>query len=206
MCASLLRIFAAEGTPVLHPCQRLFHDSSNASALVKTRHSPISSMRLLKLSSAENAAAASRRGTAAVEAAVVLPVYFLLLLGIVEFGHAQMVVNLLQSSCRAGARMGSTAGPTTTQVVSRMKEVLGAGVNASKVAIYVKDASSLDHSGTWPTTDSGVSALPALELSAAEDRQMFVVRASVPYNSIAIVPMPFLKNYTLSAQCFMRHE
>ncbi len=163
-------------------------------------------MRLFKLSSAENVARAPRRGTAAVEAAVVLPVYFLLLLGIVEFGHAQMVVNLLQSSCRAGARMGSTTGPTTAQVQSRMKEVLGSGVNANKVTIYVKDASSLDHSGTWPTTDAGVNALPTLELSSAEDRQMFVVRASVPYNSIAIVPMPFLKNYTLSAQCFMRHE
>jgi Flp pilus assembly protein TadG len=163
-------------------------------------------MRLLARPSRKTRARSTRRGTAAVEAAIVLPVYFLLLLGIIEFGHAQMVVNLLQGGCRAGARMGSTAGPTTANVVSHVKEVLGAGVNASKVTIYVQDAGALDTGGTWPTTDAQVQALPAIEVSTAKERQMFVVRASVPYNSIAVVPMPFLKNYKLSAQCFMRHE
>jgi Flp pilus assembly protein TadG len=141
-----------------------------------------------------------------VEAAVVLPVYFLLLLGIIEFGHAQMVVNLLQAGCRAGARMGSTTGPSTADAMARVKQTLGAGVNASKVNVYVQDASSLDTGGTWPTTDTQVQALPAIELSSAKDRQLFVVRASVPYNSISVVPMPFLKNYKLTAQYFMRHE
>lgn len=147
-----------------------------------------------------------RRGTAVVETAVVLPIYILLVFGIIEFSHAQMVVNLLQSGCRMGARMGATTGPTTAEVVARVKQVMGSGVNSTKVSVYVQDASSLESGGTWPTTDAGVQALPAIELSTAKDRQMFVVRASVAYNSISLVPMPFLNNVRLSAQCFMRHE
>ena len=102
--------------------------------------------------------------------------------------------------------MGSTAGPTTAQVVARVRQTMGAGVDESKVLVYVQDASSLDSGGVWPTTDEQVQALPPIELSEAEPRQMFVVRASVPYNSISLLPMPFLKNCTLRAQAFMRHE
>jgi Flp pilus assembly protein TadG len=147
-----------------------------------------------------------RRGTAAVETAVVLPVYILLLFGVIEFGHAHMVVNLLQSGCRNGARMGSTSGPTTAQVIARVKQTMGAGVDETKVQVWVQDASSLDDGGTWPMTDAQVAALPPIELSTATDRQLFVVRASVAYNDISLLPMPFLADMRLQTQCFMRHE
>lgn len=137
---------------------------------------------------------------------MVLPVYVLLLLAIIEFGHAQLVINLLQSGCRSAARMGSTQGPTTAQAIAHVRQTLGAAVDPSAVNVFVQDASSLDSGGVWPTTDAQVQALPAIELSEAEPRQMFVVRASVPYNSISLLPMPFLKNCTLRAQAFMRHE
>jgi Flp pilus assembly protein TadG len=145
------------------------------------------------------------RGTATVETAVVLPVYLMLLLAIAEFGHAQMVLNLLNSACRNGARIGSTEGTTTANVVARVNQTLGAAVPASKVTVYVRDASVYD-TGTPPTSESSIEALPAIEVANADPRQMFVVRAKVAYNSICFVPMPFLKNVTLDAQAFMRHE
>jgi Flp pilus assembly protein TadG len=147
-----------------------------------------------------------RPGTAAVETAVVLPVYILLLFAIIEFGHAHMVVNLLQSGCRNGARMGSTAGPTTAQVMARVRQTLGAAVDPAKVNVFVQDASSLDSGGTWPTTDAEVEALPDIEVSTANDRTLFVVRGSVAYNDISLLPNPFLAGLSLRAQCFMRHE
>jgi Flp pilus assembly protein TadG len=147
-----------------------------------------------------------RRGTAAVETAVVLPVYILLLFAIIEFGHAHLAINLLQSGCRNGARMGSTTGPTTAQVVARVQQVLGSGVDDSKVSVWVQDASSLDDGAVWPVTDAQVAALPDIELSTAEDRTLFVVRASVAYNDISLLPNPFLEGLRLRAQCFMRHE
>jgi Flp pilus assembly protein TadG len=149
---------------------------------------------------------AQRRGTAAVETAVVLPVYILLVFGIIEFGHAHMVVNLLQSGCRNGARMGSTAGPTTAQVKARVRNTMGAAMDETKVDVFVQDASSLDSGGAWPTTDAQVEALPGIELSTATDRTLFVVRASVAYNDISLLPMPFLAGMRLQTQCFMRHE
>jgi hypothetical protein len=147
-----------------------------------------------------------RSGTAAVETAVVLPVYVLLLFGVIEFGHAQMVINLLQNGCRNAARMGSTAGPTTAQVITRVRETMGAGVDAGVVDVWVQDASSLDDGGAWPMTDAQVEALPDIELATADDRQLFVVRASLAYNDISLLPMPFLGGMRLQAQCFMRHE
>jgi len=147
-----------------------------------------------------------RRGTAVVETAVVLPVYILLLFAIIEFGHATMVINLLQAGCRTGARMGSMQGPTTDQVVAKVRQTLGSAVNPDVVNIYVQDASSMDSGAVWPTTDAEVQALPPLEVSEAEPRQMFVVRASVNYNDVSVLPMPFLAGVTLDAQAFMRHE
>jgi Flp pilus assembly protein TadG len=149
---------------------------------------------------------ATRRGTATVETAVVLPVYLVMLFGIVEFGHAQMVLNLLNSACRNGARIGSTEGTTTAQVVTKVQQTLGAAVPANKVTVYVRNADVYDTGGTPPSTDAGVEALPSIELANASARQMFVVRAKVAYNSICLVPMPFLKNVTLDSQSFMRHE
>jgi hypothetical protein len=146
-----------------------------------------------------------RRGTATVETAVVLPVYLMVLLAISEFGHAQMVLNLLNSACRNGARIGSTEGTDTADVVARVKQTLGAAVPGNKVMVYVRDADVYD-TGTPPTTDSGIESLPAIEVADAEPRQMFVVRAKVAYNDICFVPMPFLENVVLDAQAFMRHE
>jgi Flp pilus assembly protein TadG len=147
-----------------------------------------------------------RRGTAAVETAVVLPVYLVLLLGIAEFGHAQLVINLLNSACRNGARIGSTEGTDSDDVVARVKQTVGTAVPNNKITVYVKDAAVFDSGGTTPTTDSGLEGLPALEVEDAEPRQMFMVRAKVAYNDISLVPIPFLKNLTLDAQAFMRHE
>ncbi len=147
-----------------------------------------------------------RRGTATVETAVVLPAYLLLLLGIAEFGHAQLVINVLNSGCRNGARIGSTEGTENADVVARVTQTVGAAVPSDKITVYVKDASVYDSGDATPTTDSALESLPDFEVSDAEPRQMFMVRAKVAYNDIALVPMPFLRDVVLDAQAFMRHE
>ncbi len=137
---------------------------------------------------------------------MVFPVYLMLLFGVAEFGHAQLMLSLLNSACRNGARIGSTEGTTTADVRARVNQTMGSAVAISKVTVYVKDASVFDSSSTPPSSDSGLEALADIEVVNAEPRQMFMVRAKVAYNSIALVPMPFLKNMTLDAQAFMRHE
>jgi Flp pilus assembly protein TadG len=153
----------------------------------------------------------SRNGTSVVEAALVLPIFLLFVLGLVELGHSMMVSHVLRSACRQAARIGSTEGHTTASVKSRALQVLGSAVNPSLVTVMVKDASSFDSTASPSTTSSALEALPSLELSNAEPRQLFMVRAKVKYKDIAIVPnIPYLGSFlddvTLQGQAFMRHE
>jgi len=151
-------------------------------------------------------APSERRGTTTIEAAFVLPVFFFLVLAIIEFGHAQMVINVMQSACRNGARLGSTEGTTTQNVEDRVHEMLGAAFETEPVSLYVLDAGVYDSGGTPPSSSSEIEALDPIELSDADPRQLFVVRATVPYNDIALVPMPFMSGVVLDGQAFMRHE
>jgi Flp pilus assembly protein TadG len=153
----------------------------------------------------------TRRGTTIVETALVLPVFLLFVLGLIELGHAMMVSNVLRSACRQAARIGSTEGNSTADVQAKTLEVLGSAVDPSLVTVYVKDASSFDSSSSPDTSGSALESMPNLELTNAEPRQLFMVRAKVRYEDIAIVPNipflgPFLDNVVVKGQAFMRHE
>lgn len=147
-----------------------------------------------------------RRGTTLVETAFVLPVFFTFIFAIIEFGHAQLVNNMLNNACRTAARIGAVEGTSSADVEARINQAMTPVIDPQNVTIYVNDASVYDSGGTPPTDASGIEDLPAMEVSEAEPRQMFVVRAKLNYNDIALVPMPFLKNVTLASQAFMRHE
>jgi hypothetical protein len=153
----------------------------------------------------------TRRGTTVVETALVLPVFLLFVLALVELGHAQLVKHVLRSACRQAARIGTTEGNTTGEVRARVLQVLGTVVAADSVEIFVKDASPYDAGGAPPQSGSELEALADIELSDAAPRQLFLVRAKVHYEDIAIVPnIPYLGSFldevVLEGQAFMRHE
>jgi len=141
-----------------------------------------------------------------VETALVLPVFFFLVFAILEFAHAQMAINVMQSACRNGARIGTTEGATTTEVTERVDQIMASAFKTDTASIYVLDASVYDSGGTPPVTGADIEGLPPMDLLNAESRQMFVVRATIPYNDIALVPMPFMNGVVLDGQAFMRHE
>lgn len=147
-----------------------------------------------------------RRGTTTVEAAFVLPVFFLFVFAIIEFGHAQLVHNLMNSACRNAARLGAVEGTTTSQVLDRVSQTMASAIPTAAVDVYVKDASVFDSSGAPPTSGEGVESLSDVEVADAEPRQLFVVRATVAYNEVALIPVPFMNNVQLQSQAFMRHE
>ncbi|MEM8947077.1 MAG: TadE family protein [Planctomycetota bacterium] len=148
----------------------------------------------------------TRRGTTVVETAVVLPVFLTFLFAIFEFGHAQMVNNMLNSACRAAARVGSVEGTTSADVIARINQTMSPVISPDNVTIFVNDASVYDSGGSTPTSPAELEELPSIELSEAEPRQMFVVRARLNYNDIALIPMSFLDGVVLNSQAFMRHE
>ncbi len=148
----------------------------------------------------------NRRGAASVEMALGLPVFFTFVLGIILLGHMYMVNNQLQIACRNGARLGSVEGTTTDDVEQRVLSLLSATVPANQVDFVVKDVNAIDVSDIPPQTAAEYAALPDAEVADLEARRMFVVRVTVDYGNIALLPVPYLQDITLVGQTFARHE
>ena len=147
-----------------------------------------------------------RRGATLVEFAIVLPVFLLLVFGIIEYGRLQMTVNLLKNACRQASRLGTTEGVSTSQAIARANQILGPAMDTNDVTILVKDASVFDEAGDLPENSSDYVALPAIELAEAEPRQLFLIRADIAYNDIALIPMQWMEGMVISGQAIMRHE
>lgn len=80
----------------------------------------------------------SRRGQAAVELALVLPLVLVLLVGIVEFGRAWNQQQVITDAAREAARKAAIYDPAITQdsVINRAKSALAAaGINPAKATI-----------------------------------------------------------------------
>ncbi len=145
-----------------------------------------------------------RLGTTAVEVAVTLPVFLIFAFGLMECCHAMMVVHSLTAAARSGARYGATDGVTTTQVTTKVKAIT-AGAFRVVPTVLVKNGSSFD-AANFDASTINYTSLPDIELGTAVDDQMFIVRVSIPYNRIAILPPFWIKNITLTGQSVSRHE
>lgn len=135
--------------------------------------------------------AAPRRGAAMVEFAVVAPIFFMIVFGVIEFGRGLMVQQLLTNAARNGARKAIVGGQTSDTISTAVKsELSGFGLNTTNanVTVFVNDASS---PGLTSTTGSGYEV---------------TVQVLIPVNDVSWLPTPtFLKN-KLSSQFTMRME
>ncbi len=144
-----------------------------------------------------------RRGATLVEMALVLPIFFILVFGLFEFGHALMVLNYLTSIAKQAAHQGSFEDVSTAEVQqfanSRLDAILGSGACTT----YIRDASLYE--GSNPGSVSTAS-LPTVELSNLESRDLFIVQVEVPYESVALISPFWIKNTTLTGVSIMRRE
>ncbi len=125
-----------------------------------------------------------RRGAAVVEFAVVAPVFFILVFGMIEYGRAVMVEQILTNAAREGARVAILTTATNTNVTST-------------VTTYLSNAS---------ITGATVTVSPNPPASAAAGTTVSVT-VSIPFTSVSWLPSPFyLGSTTLSAKCSMRTE
>jgi Flp pilus assembly protein TadG len=89
----------------------------------------------------------SRRGTAAVEFAVVAPLLMLLVFGMVEYGRLVMVQQVLTNASREGARTAILAGSnadSVQQLVVDYCEAAGVRIVPSDVQIQSAERVTLD--------------------------------------------------------------
>lgn len=129
----------------------------------------------------------NRRGAAAVEFAVVAPVLFLMVFGMIEYGRAVMVQQVMTNAAREGARSAVLDGATATDVETRVVDYLaGGGISSA----------SADH----------VTIDPADPASAGFGDPV-TVTVSIPFNQVSWLGTPmYLNNRSLTATAVMRRE
>ena len=162
-------------------------------------------MRLLCKLTPRTQARKGRAGTTITETAVVLPIFFLILFGVIEFGHVFMTIHTLNSAARRAARLGVSETATTASVTTLANQVVSSAIPGSSATILVKDGDAFDVTGVDVSTIN-YSTLSDIELSTAERRQLFIVRISVPYSDVAILGPKWLGGLTVYGQCVMRKE
>jgi Flp pilus assembly protein TadG len=125
-----------------------------------------------------------RAGAAVAEFAVVVPVFFVLIFGMIEYGRMVMVQQILTNAAREGARVAVSDTSTTAGVKAASNQYLTAA-NISNTTITV-------------TPDPPSSATAGNPVS---------VQVSVPFNKVSWVSSPwFLGSTTVSYTATMRRE
>ncbi len=127
---------------------------------------------------------ALRRGAAAVEFAVVLPVFITLVFGMIEYGRMVMVQQVITNAAREGCRRAIMDGTTGQEVLDLVNNYLeSAGITGATVTVTPSEPS---------------------EAGAGEP---ITVSVSVPYDQVSWLPAPmFLSGTEMSATCVMRRE
>ena len=125
-----------------------------------------------------------RRGAAAVEFALIAPLFMLMVLGMIEVGRAIMVQQILTNASREGARRAVLDGATNTEVTTF-------------VNTYLNNASLPTATVTFPQgnpQDAGFGA-------------PVEVQVSMPFGQVSWVPGPmYLGGQNLTASTVMRRE
>lgn len=124
------------------------------------------------------------RGAAAVEFAIVAPIFFMVVLGIIEFGRMSMVQQIITNGAREGARIAVFDDTTTAQVEARVNN-------------YLASTGITGHS---------VDVDPSPPSLAGFDDPV-TVTIIIPFDKVSWLPAPFfIKGTDLQARAVMRRE
>jgi Flp pilus assembly protein TadG len=124
-----------------------------------------------------------RCGAAVVEFACVAPIFFLLLFGIIEFGRAMMVQQVLINATREGARQAAMPGVTMEEV----EDVVAEYLTSARVA----------------ANEADITITP--DPAAALNNEQITVGVSVPYSEVSWIPSSYISR-SLRASTTMRSE
>lgn len=140
--------------------------------------------------------ASNREGAALVETALVLPIFFMIVLGIIEFGRAMMVAQLLTNGAREGTRVAIMPGSTNTEVETAVKSFVSSsvGVAAENISVAIT------------VTPAAGNPNPGNNVALANKRDLCSVVVQVAFSDVDYLPGEFLAGSNLIGQSAMRHE
>jgi Flp pilus assembly protein TadG len=128
-----------------------------------------------------------RSGTSAVEFALVLPLFVMLVMGQLESSRLGMVAQLLTTASREGCRVAVLSGSTQSDVQTRINNVLSSsGISVGTVT------PTCPSPYTWDSAPMGTA---------------ITVSLSVPYSQVSWLGTPFLfSNANVSASATLSSE
>ena len=126
----------------------------------------------------------NRRAAAAVEFAVVAPVFLLLVFGMIEYGRMVMVEQIITNASREGARAAVLDGATVANVTTAVNSYLASGsITGATVTVTPNPPTSAQYGD--PVT----------------------VTVSIPFSQVSWLPSPmYLGATTLTQATTMRRE
>jgi Flp pilus assembly protein TadG len=135
-----------------------------------------------------NCKRSSRRGAVVVEFALIAPLFFLLMMGTVEFGHIMMVQEVEVNAARAGARTAILSGSTDANVQTTITNYMSAAGISGFTWSVSPDL------GSTPAPGSGTA---------------ITVTVSVPWSKVhltSFLPSTWFSGTGVSASVVMIHE
>lgn len=128
-----------------------------------------------------------RVGAHLVEFAVVIPVFFVFVFGLIEVGRSLMVGSLITNASRVGCRTGTLPGKTDTDVAAAVDGLLsGQGITGYTTTIKVNGS--------------------AANVSTAQSTDTITVIVSVPVANTSWLPSLLYVKGSITGQFSMPHE
>jgi Flp pilus assembly protein TadG len=153
----------------------------------------------------------NRRGVAAVEFAVVLPLLMLLLIGIWELGRIIQVQMILNNAARDGARLGAQANIVTSsgaytqiQYSSGTPNIVGA-IQAYLTAAGITNQTGLVIQFQFIDPGSGGGSPPASTTAdpyTGIKNQRFMVSVTIPYANVRWTTLSLINPTNLTATTY----
>ena len=137
-----------------------------------------------------------RHGAAVVEMALILPVFIMLVFGVIEFGRAMMISQLVTNSARDGARLAILDGSTNQTVSTAVTDFLNQSVGLNPADVTV----------TITVTAGPGNPDPGNDVSAAQAGDICTVNVSVPFDKVTLTKADYLSGKNLTGFCSMRRE
>ena len=126
-----------------------------------------------------------------VEMAIVLPFFMLILLGIIEFGRAMMVSQLITTAARDGCRLAILGGSSNAEVEQTVKHFLKETLGVDSQDVTISVSATGDEAGS--------------EVADAQKGDLCTVHVEVPYDKVGWIQGSYLAGKELKGVCIMRH-
>ncbi len=131
-----------------------------------------------------------RRGAAALELALVLPLFLLIIIGILEFGRALMMYQMTTNAGREAARTAIITGADDTQINNAINSYLDScGIKSAGRTIEFRD-----------------SAGNATSIGNIGSHEPVTVSISVPFNENSFGLSSWFVGKTMNTEVTMRRE